>query len=137
MSDRKLWRSVVPLLSVVVGLLLVFRNQTAYARWDDGRKSFGTTISTVRNLARLTWVNVGPPHAVGRINSEGKKVSSLDVEYGDDDRRKKRKALRLMVAFVVAAKHHVGGLFLLLRRSASSRVASLMTLHTMLPYHTL
>lgn len=46
-------------LSVVVGLLLVFRNSTAYARWQEGRQLFSNMSNNVRNLARLTWVAVG------------------------------------------------------------------------------
>jgi putative membrane protein len=37
--------NVTPLLAVVVGLLLVFRNSTAYTRWDEGRKAFGNLVS--------------------------------------------------------------------------------------------
>ncbi|KAF8758835.1 Bestrophin, RFP-TM, chloride channel [Rhizoctonia solani] len=59
----KLTNNVVPLLSVVVGLILVFRNGTSYDRYYEGRKDFGTLMSNVRNLARLLWVNANLPHA--------------------------------------------------------------------------
>ncbi|KAI0747718.1 Bestrophin, RFP-TM, chloride channel-domain-containing protein [Daedaleopsis nitida] len=54
--DISLTNSVVPLLSVVVGLILVFR--TSYDRYWEGRKDFATMLSHVRNLSRLIWINV-------------------------------------------------------------------------------
>lgn len=39
-------------MSIVVGLMLVFRNQTSYARFWDGRNEFTTIISATRNLTR-------------------------------------------------------------------------------------
>jgi len=39
------------LLSVVVGLLLVFRTNTAYDRWWEGRKQMGVVVSSLRFLA--------------------------------------------------------------------------------------
>lgn len=44
--------SVVSSLSIVVGLMLVFRNQTAYQRFWDGRNNFAAVITSVRNLLR-------------------------------------------------------------------------------------
>jgi len=37
--------------SPVVGLLLVFRTNTAYDRWWEGRKVLGALVNTSRNLA--------------------------------------------------------------------------------------
>lgn len=79
--------SVVP--SIVLGLLLVFRTNTAYERFWEGRKCWGTLVNTVRNLARQIWVSV--------------------EEYEPDDRTKKIAALRLLVAFSVATKLHLRG----------------------------
>ena len=42
--------SIVP--SIVLGLLLVFRTNTAYERFWEGRKAWGTLVNNVRNLAR-------------------------------------------------------------------------------------
>lgn len=44
--------SIVPSLSIVVGLMLVFRNQTSYQRFWDGRNNLAVIITAVRNLAR-------------------------------------------------------------------------------------
>ncbi|ORY90673.1 Bestrophin, RFP-TM, chloride channel-domain-containing protein [Leucosporidium creatinivorum] len=109
-----LTNNVTPLLSVVVGLLLVFRNGSAYARWDDGRKSFAKMISTVRTLSRSTWINVGAPGpSTGRLTSDGTRLpppSTNDHQgISAQDHDQKIKALRLMVAFVVSVKHHVRG----------------------------
>lgn len=42
------------LLGVVVGLLLVFRTNSSYDRFWEGRKLWGSIINESRNLARLT-----------------------------------------------------------------------------------
>lgn len=77
--------SVIP--SIVLGLLLVFRTNTAYDRFWEGRKSWGDIINDVRNLARLILVSVD--------------------EVCPEDREKKVSALRLLVAFAVATKLHL------------------------------
>ncbi|GAA6042816.1 hypothetical protein JCM8097_004442 [Rhodosporidiobolus ruineniae] len=113
--DRSLGltNNVTPMLSVVVGLLLVFRNGSAYARWDDGRKTFAKMLATTRNLSRTVWINVGaPPPAKGRLASDGflkPPAEGSEDALGKKDKEDKVKALRLMVAFVVATKHHVRG----------------------------
>jgi ion channel-forming bestrophin family protein len=42
----------IPSLSIVVGLMLVFRNQTSYNRFWDGRNNFTVLLTSVRNLTR-------------------------------------------------------------------------------------
>lgn len=91
---------VVPLLSVVVGLMLVFRNTTAYARWDEGRKTFTSLQSLVRNLARDYWISIGAPPPGHDMN--------IDL-LPPDEIRTKARCLRLMVAFVIAVKRHIRG----------------------------
>jgi putative membrane protein len=76
---------IVP--SVVLGLLLVFRTNTAYDRFWEGRKLWGDLINTVRNLARTIWVSV-----------EEQKI---------EDREEKIIHVRLLVAFAVATKLHL------------------------------
>jgi putative membrane protein len=71
----------------VLGLLLVFRTNTAYDRFWEGRKIWGSIINTVRNLARQICVLVEEPNA--------------------KDREQKRAILRLLVAFAVATKLHL------------------------------
>ena len=43
--------SIHSLLGFVIGLLLVFRTNTAYDRWWEGRKILGALVNTSRNLA--------------------------------------------------------------------------------------
>ncbi|MBU7582941.1 MAG: hypothetical protein KAF91_08525 [Nostoc sp. TH1S01] len=74
--------SVIP--SIVLGLLLVFRTNTAYERFWEGRKLWGSTVNTIRNLAWKIWVAVD------------------EVESGDKER--KIAALRLLPAFAIAKK---------------------------------
>lgn len=78
---------VVP--SIVLGLLLVFRTNTAYERFWEGRKLWGTLVNTVRNFARQIW---------GAI-----------AEQEPDDRKAKIETLRLLVAFAVSVKLHLRG----------------------------
>ena len=72
---------VVP--SIVLGLLLVFRTNTSYERFWEGRKLWGTIVNTTRNLARQIWVSV------------------------DASRDSKARALKLWVAFAIATKQHL------------------------------
>jgi ion channel-forming bestrophin family protein len=80
-------QNVVP--SVVLGLLLVFRTNTAYERFWEGRKCWGTLVNSIRNLSRLIWVAV--------------------AEKNPQDKTEKVAALKLLVAFAVATKLHLRG----------------------------
>jgi ion channel-forming bestrophin family protein len=77
--------NVIP--SIVLGLLLVFRTNTAYDRFWEGRKAWGTLVNTVRNLTRRIWVFV--------------------EEREPSDRRHKQEALYLILAFAIATKLHL------------------------------
>jgi putative membrane protein len=77
--------SIVP--SIVLGLLLVFRTNTAYERFWEGRKFWGSVVNNVRNLARQIWVAID--------------------EKDQDDFIAKKSVLRLLVAFAVAMKLHL------------------------------
>jgi len=79
--------NVIP--SIVLGLLLVFRTNTAYDRFWEGRKAWGSIVNTVRNLARQIWVSID--------------------EISFEDREHKVAALRLLVAFAVTTKLHLRG----------------------------
>lgn len=77
--------SLVPTL--VLGLLLVFRTNTAYERFWEGRKLWGTLVNTIRNLARQIWVVV-EEHEAGDLTA---KIATL----------------RLLVAFAITLKSHL------------------------------
>jgi ion channel-forming bestrophin family protein len=76
---------VIP--SIVLGLLLVFRTNTAYERFWEGRKAWGTIVNNVRNLSRSIWVAV--------------------AESDPLHRKEKEQILQLLVAFAVATKLHL------------------------------
>ncbi|KAK7043676.1 hypothetical protein VNI00_008287 [Paramarasmius palmivorus] len=103
-----LTNSVVPLLSVVVGLILVFRNGTSYDRFWDGRKSFSTMTSNVRNLSRLIWVNVAPP-PTDQPPAFAKGKTPTGSHTAAQIRRRKVDALHLCLAFAFAVKHYLRG----------------------------
>jgi ion channel-forming bestrophin family protein len=51
----------IPSLSIVVGLMLVFRNQTAFSRFWDGRMHVSTVTTAIRCIARQILVLVPAP----------------------------------------------------------------------------
>ncbi|MGG6295789.1 bestrophin family protein [Leptolyngbya sp. AN02str] len=77
--------TIIP--NVVLGLMLVFRTNTAYERFWEGRKLWGHLVNTTRNLARQIWVGV--------------------VEEAPSDRTDKEAALKLLVVFAIATKCHL------------------------------
>jgi putative membrane protein len=77
--------SVIP--SIVLGLLLVFRTNTAYERFWEGRKCWGSMVNTIRNLARQIWVCID--------------------EKQPEDKDNKIDALNLLAAFGIATKLHL------------------------------
>lgn len=77
--------SLIP--NIVLGLMLVFRTNTAYERFWEGRKCWGTLVNTVRNLARQIWI-------------------AVEAE-SESDRHQKIATLRMLVAFCVATKLHL------------------------------
>ena len=79
--------SIVP--SLVLGLLLVFRTNTAYERFWQGRQLWGIIVNTVRNFARQIWVSV--------------------EEMQPSDRKAKEEIMRLLVAFAIAGKLYLRG----------------------------
>jgi ion channel-forming bestrophin family protein len=83
--DRKILSNVIP--SIVLGLLLVFRTNTAYDRFWEGRKGWGTIVNNSRNLAR--WISV-----------------AIDA---NDSRaiERKQETMKLVAAFAIATKLHL------------------------------
>jgi len=105
----RLTNSVLPLLSVVVGLILVFRNGTSYDRYWEGRKSFATLTSNIRSLSRVIWVQVALPPTDEEtfLAAKGKAVTS-ELTPGQV-RVQKIEALQYCLAFAYAVKHYVRG----------------------------
>ncbi|MGB5974101.1 MAG: bestrophin family ion channel [Nodosilinea sp.] len=79
--------SLVP--SLVLGLLLVFRTNTSYERFWEGRKLWGNVVNLSRNLARQMWVAIAVPRPA--------------------DHEAKKAAVRLLPTFAIAMKLHLRG----------------------------
>ncbi|KAL9714869.1 hypothetical protein Ac2012v2_001529 [Leucoagaricus gongylophorus] len=96
-----LTNSIFPLLSIVVGLVLVFR--TSYDRFWEGRKSFASITSAVRNFSRQVWINVAqpPPEAAAKYPTD--KLTKPELH------KQKVEALHLALAFAFAVKHYLRG----------------------------
>lgn len=104
--------NVVPLLSVVVGLLLVFRTNTSFARWEEGRRTFTAMSSTIRSTSRFVCASSSRCHAdvaginVGLQTYDAERESYRHAKWTAADQREKRIFIRLLVAFPVAVMHH-------------------------------
>ncbi|KAI9197418.1 Bestrophin, RFP-TM, chloride channel-domain-containing protein [Polychytrium aggregatum] len=79
--------SLIPVLSIVVGLLLVFRTNAAYDRFYEGRRLWAQLGSVCKNTARMIWCNC--------------------PDETDEQKVLKRVALRLVIAFPIAVKNHL------------------------------
>ncbi|KAJ1980309.1 hypothetical protein H4R33_005510 [Dimargaris cristalligena] len=78
--------SIITILAFVISLLLVFRTNTAYDRYWEGRKVWSQMVLAIRNLARLLWTIIPEELA-----------SEKDV------------AVHLLHAFAVAVKCYLHG----------------------------
>ncbi|KAF3908554.1 hypothetical protein ABW21_db0207671 [Orbilia brochopaga] len=76
--------TVTPSLSIVVGLLLVFRNSSSYERFWAGRQDVGHIVSGVRNLSRYFMLN-GPNDSV-------------------EDREDTEKVIKILIAMLYAMR---------------------------------
>ena len=81
--------SIVPSLSIVVGLMLVFRNSTSYERYWGGRTGLQAIVTVVRNLSRAFLV-CGP-------------------DDSDADRAETARVVRCLVAVLYAVKNYLRG----------------------------
>ncbi len=71
--------------NLVLGLLIVFRTNTSYDRFWDGRKAWGALVVNTRNLAQEMQVAI---------------ACSVDSS-------EKQAMIRLLSAFAIATKHHL------------------------------
>ncbi|KAF9190143.1 hypothetical protein BGZ50_000356 [Haplosporangium sp. Z 11] len=79
--------SLVSVMGMVVSLLLVFRTNTAYDRFWEGRKYWSQMTLCIRNMTRAIWVGVSEEEA--------------------RDLLEKKSAINLLVAFAFATKHYL------------------------------
>ncbi|CAZ83819.1 unnamed protein product [Tuber melanosporum] len=87
--DLALPSSIVPSLSIVVGLMLVFRNSSSYERYWGGRTALQQIVNNLRNLVR-TFLVCGP-------------LSD------DSDRVETERTVKTLVAMLYAVKNHLRG----------------------------
>ncbi|KAF9113969.1 hypothetical protein BGX27_000432 [Mortierella sp. AM989] len=81
------WQNLVSVMGMVVSLLLVFRTNTAYGRYWEGRRLWSQMILSIRNLTRGIWVC----------------VDETEIR----DLLEKKSAINLLVAFAFATKHYL------------------------------
>ncbi|KAF8977832.1 hypothetical protein BGZ46_007082 [Entomortierella lignicola] len=79
--------NLVSVMGTVVSLLLVFRTNTAYDRYWEGRRLWSQMTLCIRNLTRGIWVCV-------------KEDTTRDL-------LEKKSAINLLVAFAFATKHYL------------------------------
>jgi len=102
--------SIVPLLSVVVGLILVFRNSTSYERYWEGRKAFAQVTTLTRNFARQVWISVNLPPGSDAPTGVGAKERTPTAPMNAAQlKRRKIEALHLALSFAFATKHYLRG----------------------------
>ncbi|KAM5346975.1 hypothetical protein ACJ41O_009980 [Fusarium nematophilum] len=80
---------LLTILGFVVGLSLSFRSSTAYERYAEGRRYWGTLTSASQTLGRILWVHATEPDGYDSRELLVKKVG----------------AMNLIVAFAIALKH--------------------------------
>lgn len=56
--EPRLHSGIFSLLGIVLSILLVFRTNTAYDRWWEGRKQWGALVNNTRNLALMLNVSI-------------------------------------------------------------------------------
>ncbi|MCJ1313949.1 hypothetical protein MMC25_007629 [Agyrium rufum] len=88
--------TIIPSLSIVVGLMLVFRNQTSYNRFLDGGNLMTAVEVSVRNLTRLFLVTSYEP---------SKSLAVLTQEQRDDT----ESAVKMLIALLYTIKTHLRG----------------------------
>ncbi|OAX82978.1 hypothetical protein ACJ72_02678 [Emergomyces africanus] len=84
--------TIIPSLSIVVGLILVFRNQTSYNRFWDGRNNLSAINTSVRNLTRSILT-----HAYNRDAGPLTLAEKHDVE----------RTIRVLMAIPYAVKNYL------------------------------
>ncbi len=83
------WQVSLPFLStvipnIVLGLLLVFRTNTAYDRFWEGRRVWGVLVNSIRNMTRQMLCSI--------------------TELNPMDRANKVRHVHLLAAFVISTK---------------------------------
>lgn len=83
--------TIVPSLSIVVGLMLVFRNSSSYERYWGGRQHLQCMGTAIRNLAR-SFLVCGP-------------------DENEEDRYETEKVIKILIGIMYAVKNHLRGIW--------------------------
>ncbi|KAL4939706.1 Bestrophin, RFP-TM, chloride channel-domain-containing protein [Aspergillus oleicola] len=83
--------TIIPSLSIVVGLMLVFRNQTSYNRFWDGRNGMTAIHTSIRNLVRVILTN----------------AYSSERPISREEREDVERTIRILMAIPYAVKNHL------------------------------
>lgn len=97
-KKKKELTSKIPSLSIVVRLMLVFRNQTSYNHFWDGRHSMNTLTTCIRNLVRTIVTN-----SYNHNHSNAQSPIQLTAAEKQDIER----TLRILMAIPYAVKNHL------------------------------
>lgn len=141
--------TIIPSLSIVVGLMLVFRNSTSYDRFWTGRNCLTTVTTCVRALARIILVNavcVGEESEEEQDRGQTVSDSGIDVSNGKSSAasgsgshsskmsiteiQDTETAIRALVAVLYAIKHN-------LRAEFNIPAASMASIATTTQYMTI
>jgi putative membrane protein len=97
--------TIIPSLSIVVGLMLVFRNSTSYDRFWTGRNCLTTIGTSVRNLARIVLVNARVKD--GALGDSGFGQGAGGARLGESEKRDTENVLKVLIAVLYAIKHNL------------------------------
>jgi len=86
--------SLLTYLGLVLSLLLVFRNTSAYDRYWEGRKAWASILNQARNLSRHIWISI--------------EIDEFDKKK-DEKLNLKKGAMRLVIALVISIRHALRG----------------------------
>jgi len=86
--------SLLTYLGLVLSLLLVFRNTSAYDRFWEGRKAWASMLNHARNLSRHIWISI--------------EIDEFDKKK-DEKLNLKKGAMRLIIALVISIRHALRG----------------------------
>lgn len=115
----------MPSISIVVGLMLVFRNQTAYSRFWEGRLHLNTITSSIRCLVRTILVLSPAPAPHRRLSAEAEVRpgirraatrsmpdiafvhESSDQEERHEGERRTTEVVKILMAMMYTVKNHL------------------------------
>ncbi|GAB2765491.1 bestrophin family ion channel [Rhabdobacter roseus] len=83
-SEIHIPSNIFSLLGIVLSILLVFRTNTAYDRWWEGRKQWGSLVNNCRNLA-----------------------VTIHATFPEEDKSTRRELAILIANFCIALKEHL------------------------------